>query len=82
MGPMQERRNPLKTTVIIPNYNGIDYLENCLRSLENSFADKAPPLKSVSWTTDPLTAAPKWQNSFFPGHTSSASLKTEASAPP
>lgn len=32
----------MKTTVIIPNYNGIDYLENCLRSLESSFTDKAP----------------------------------------
>ena len=27
-----------KTTVIIPNYNGINYLENCLHSLENEEA--------------------------------------------
>ncbi|MCM1038893.1 MAG: glycosyltransferase family 2 protein [Ruminococcus sp.] len=28
----------IKTTVIIPNYNGIEYLENCLRSLEKEEA--------------------------------------------
>lgn len=28
----------IKTTVIIPNYNGINYLENCLRSLEKEEA--------------------------------------------
>ncbi len=35
----------MKTTVIIPNYNGIDYLENCLRTQENSFADKSPAIE-------------------------------------
>lgn len=31
-----------KTTVIIPNYNGIKYLENCLRSLTEEADGKAP----------------------------------------
>lgn len=29
----------MKSTIIIPNYNGIHYLENCLRSLEKEQAD-------------------------------------------
>lgn len=29
----------MKSTIIIPNYNGIHYLENCLRSLESEQAD-------------------------------------------
>ena len=30
----------MKTTVVIPNYNGQQYLENCLRSLEHCFPEK------------------------------------------
>lgn len=29
----------MKSTIVIPNYNGIHYLENCLRSLEKEQAD-------------------------------------------
>lgn len=30
---MEERGNMIKTTVVIPNYNGMKYIENCLLSL-------------------------------------------------
>ena len=66
MGPMQERRNPLKTTVIIPNYNGIDYLENCLRSLENSFADKAPAFEVCIVDNGSVDGSPEMAEQFFP----------------
>lgn len=47
MGSGQERGNPLKTTVVIPNYNGIQYLENCLRSLEHCFPEHGGPTFAV-----------------------------------
>lgn len=34
MGSLPERRSTLKTTVIIPNYNGKKYLDSCLDSLK------------------------------------------------
>ena len=37
----------MKTTVVIPNYNGIQYLENCLRSLEHCFPEHGGPTFSV-----------------------------------
>ena len=30
---MEENTKKIRSTVIIPNYNGIKYIENCLRSL-------------------------------------------------
>lgn len=37
----------MKTTVVIPNYNGIQYLENCLRSLEHCFPEHGGPTFAV-----------------------------------
>lgn len=30
----QENRRIIRSTIIIPNYNGMQYIENCLRSLQ------------------------------------------------
>ena len=56
----------MKTTVIIPNYNGIDYLENCLRSLENSFADKAPAFEVCIVDNGSVDGSPEMAEQFFP----------------
>lgn len=56
----------MKTTVIIPNYNGIDYLENCLRSLESSFTDKAPAFEVCIVDNGSVDGSPEMAEQLFP----------------
>ena len=66
MGSIQERRKPVKTTVIIPNYNGIDYLENCLRSLEGCFGDKPPAFEVCIIDNGSEDGSPEMAERLFP----------------
>lgn len=46
MGP--DRKEEIhENTVVIPNYNGIQYLENCLRSLEHCFPERGGPTFAI-----------------------------------
>ena len=44
----------MKTTIIIPNYNGLSFMEPCFEALE---AQTMKDFKILWWTTVPRTAA-------------------------
>lgn len=69
----------MKTTVVIPNYNGIQYLENCLRSLEHCFPEHGGPTFAVIIVDNGSDdGSAEMAERLFPGYVLSIFRKTKA----